>query len=75
MHQELAPWCGILILGMAFCMCRKAVKTFPMEGTRTNLRIRWLRKNCPGSGILAHVLCCSLQRGKKGEQEEFSVHP
>lgn len=38
-HQELAPWRGILILGMAFCMCRKTVKTFPMGRDRTNLRI------------------------------------
>lgn len=27
---EPASWRGILILGMAFCMCRKTVKTFPM---------------------------------------------
>lgn len=63
--QDLALGCGILILGMAFCMCRKTVKTFPMGRDRATLRIPWLCKNCPHadtSGTLSVLFLLILKK-------------
>lgn len=57
MHQELVPLrCGMLILGMAFWVCGKSDKTFPVGRDRTNSRIPWLCKKYPRAGISALTL-------------------
>lgn len=74
-HRELAPGRGILILGMAFCMCRKTVKTFPMGRDRTNLRIAWLYKNCPHAGISTHSLFLFILKKRERCRRNFPCIP